>query len=60
MGSFFFYLGKFLQLGGLGTVTVALLIGIGEDNVTSELRHLLVGGVIFLAGYMIQKKGRIR
>ena len=60
MGSFFFFLGKFLQLAGLGTVTVALLIGIGEDNVTSELQYLFVGGVIFLAGSLIEKKGRTR
>ena len=53
-----FLLGKALQVSGMLTLGVALFVyGFGEENMNAELTWLLVGSVVFIVGYGIEKRG---
>ena len=50
-------LGKVLELAGLLTLGVALFVyGLGEQDMNAELAWLLVGSVIFLVGYVLERR----
>jgi hypothetical protein len=52
-----FALGKVLELTGMLTLGVALFVyGFGEKDMDAELGWLLVGSVVFLAGYLLERR----
>ncbi len=52
-----FMIGKALQVVGMLTLGVALLVyGFGEQNMNAELGWLIVGSIVFLAGYTLEKR----
>jgi hypothetical protein len=52
-----FLLSKVVQLIGLATVAFGLYLGLTSANaMTDELRLLLAGSLIFLAGWLLQKR----
>jgi hypothetical protein len=53
-----FMIGKALQVIGMLTLGVALLMyGFGEQNMNAELTWLLVGSIVFIIGYGLQRRG---
>lgn len=53
-----FLLSKTFQLIGMATVGFGLYLGVTEEHgMMQELRLLLAGSAIFLAGWFLQKKG---
>jgi len=53
-----FLLAKTFQLIGMATVGFGLYLGVTEEHgMMQELRLLLAGSAIFLAGWFLQKKG---
>jgi len=53
-----FLLSKVVQLVGLGTVGYGLFLGLKEEKgMMQELQLLLAGSVIFIAGWLLQKRG---
>ncbi len=53
-----FIIGKALQVVGMLTLGVALIVyGFGEQNMNAELTWLLVGSVVFIIGYALQRRG---
>jgi hypothetical protein len=49
-------IGKGLEIIGMLTLGVALFVyGFGEQNMTAELTWLLVGSVVFLLGYRLDR-----
>ena len=60
------YLARFLQLIGLLEMGFGLFTGVlqdlsaGEGGLVVNLRHALIGGALFLAGWLIQKSQRVR
>jgi hypothetical protein len=53
-----FLIGKTLQVAGMLTLGVALVVyGFGEGNMNAELTWLLVGSVVFIIGYGIERRG---
>ena len=53
-----FLLSKTIQLIGMATVGVGLYVGLtNEHGMMQELRLLLAGSSVFLAGWFLQKKG---
>jgi hypothetical protein len=51
-----FYLGKFLELNGLVLLGFGLLWGVVREDMKGELALLGIGVVIFLAGYLLERK----
>lgn len=53
-----FLIGKTLQVAGMLTLGVALIVyGFGEGNMNAELAWLLVGSIIFIIGYGVERRG---
>jgi len=51
-----YVVGKILEIAAMLTLGVALLVyGFGEDNMNSELAWLLLGSLMFLAGYVLER-----
>ena len=56
--SYAFVLGKILEVAGMLTLGVALFVyGFGEQDMDAELGWLLIGGVLFLVGYTLERRG---
>jgi len=52
-----YVVGKILEIAAMLTLGVALLVyGFGEDNMNSELAWLLLGSLMFLAGYVLEHR----
>ncbi len=52
-----FILGKVLQVAGMLTLGVALIVyGFGEGDMNSELGWLLIGSIVFLVGYLLEHR----
>jgi hypothetical protein len=52
-----YVLGKILEVAAMLTVGVALFVyGFGEDNMNAELAWLLLGSLMFLAGYVLERR----
>ena len=52
-----FILGKALQVAGMLTLGVALIVyGFGEQNMNAELGWLVAGSLVFLVGYVLQRR----
>lgn len=50
-------LGKVLELAGMLTLGVALFVyGLGEQDMNAELTWLLAGSLVFLAGYLLERR----
>jgi hypothetical protein len=50
--------GKTLEVAGMLTLGVALFVyGFGEADMTAELGWLLAGSIVFLAGYLLERRG---
>lgn len=50
-------LGKVLELAGMLTLGVALFVyGLGEQDMSAELAWLLLGSLVFLAGYLLERR----
>jgi hypothetical protein len=50
-------LGKVLELAGMLTLGVALFVyGLGEQDMNAELAWLLAGSLIFLVGYLLERR----
>ena len=50
-------LGKVLELAGMLTLGAALIVyGLGEQDMNAELAWLLLGSLIFLAGYVLERR----
>ena len=47
-------LGRFLQVLGMATTLVGLLVGINLSNARYELLYCFVGIIIFIIGYFVQ------
>lgn len=53
--------GKVLEVIGMLTLGIALLIyGFVEQNMSAELGWLLVGSLIFLLGYALERRSEKR
>lgn len=51
-----FYVAKLIQALGVAQVTVALVIGLSqEDSLTRELELMVVGAVIFYLGRLVER-----
>ena len=50
------YLARGLQLIGLAEVGYGLFIGVFEGDIGREIRFAALGGLIFLAGWLVQKR----
>jgi hypothetical protein len=49
--------GKILEVAAMLTIGVALFVyGFGEDNMDAELAWLLFGSLVFLAGYVLERR----
>src|SRR5262249_32420208 len=49
--------GKTLEVAGMLTLGVALFVyGFGESDMTAELGWLLAGSVVFLIGYLLERR----
>lgn len=54
-----YYLGRGLQVLGMGNLMVALFIGIAEEHgMGPEMILLAVGAVLFLLGRLLEGRGR--
>lgn len=52
-----FYVAKMIQAFGFADVTYALFVGFTQDNsMGRELKLMMVGVVIFLAGRLLERK----
>lgn len=49
-------LGRLLQIFGLLLLPIGLSMGMLRGNIALEVRLLLIGGVIFLIGWLISRK----
>ena len=50
-------LGKVLELAGMLTLGMALFVyGLGEQDMSAELGWLLVGSVVFLVGFLLERR----
>ena len=49
-------LGRFFQLIGMIMLPIGLMIGLIQDNVTLEVRLLLIGGAFFVVGWFMARK----
>jgi len=56
--SYALVLGKILEVAGMLTLGVALFVyGFGEQDMDAELGWLLIGGILFLVGYTLERRG---
>lgn len=54
-------LGKILELAGMLTLGIALFVyGLAEEDMNAELGWLLVGVVLFLVGYGLERRAGAR
>jgi len=52
-----YLVGKILEVAAMLTLGVALFVyGFGEDNMNTELAWLLLGSLMFLAGYVLEHR----
>ena len=51
-----FYFAKVLQALGMGILGIGLLIGMQQQDTTSELKMLAAGGVVFFIGWVVEKR----
>ena len=51
-----FYLAKFLEAAGIGTFLIAVLVAIQSPDLSAYGQFLPIGGALFLAGWLIEKK----
>lgn len=49
-------LARTLQLAGLIYMGYGLFVGLYEEDIGRELRLAIIGGLIFLAGWLLQKR----
>jgi hypothetical protein len=50
-------LAKALEIAGMLTLGVALFVyGLGEQDMNAELLWLLIGSVVFLIGYALERR----
>lgn len=50
------HLVRALQLVGLAVMGFGLFIGLYEQNIRLELRLAAIGGILFLAGWALQRR----
>lgn len=56
-GAVTYVLGRILEVAAMLTLGVALLVyGFGEENMNAELAWLLAGSVLFLIGYVLERR----
>lgn len=54
-----YLLGRVLEVIGMLTLGVALFVyGFGEQDMNAELGWLIIGSVVFLAGYALERRAR--
>ena len=52
-----YVIGKILEVAAMLTVGVALFVyGFGEDDMNAELAWLLLGSLMFIAGYALEHR----
>ena len=52
-----YILGKILEVAGMLTLGIALLVyGLAEEDMNAELGWLMVGSVLFVIGYAIERR----
>lgn len=51
-------LGRFLELAGIGVVTLGFLVGLSYDAIRIELTYLAVGSGVFLVGRFLERSRR--
>ncbi len=52
-----YVVGKILEIVALLTLGTALIVyGFGEENMVAELGWLLLGSMVFLAGYVLERR----
>jgi hypothetical protein len=52
-----YILGKVLEAAGMLTLGIALFVyGLAEADMNAELLWLLVGSLVFLAGYVLERR----
>jgi hypothetical protein len=52
-----YVVGKILEVAAMFTLGVALIVyGFGEENMNAELSWLLFGSLVFLAGYVLERR----
>ena len=50
-------LARILQLAGLIYMGFGLFVGLYEEDIGREVRLAIIGGLIFTAGWLLQKRG---
>ena len=49
--------GRILEVAGMLTLGVALFVyGLGEQDMNAELMWLIAGSIIFLIGYVLERR----
>lgn len=51
------YMAKFLELSGMSLLGSALYFGMVQDNMTMEVKLLMLGVIVFLSGLILEKRG---
>jgi hypothetical protein len=51
-------LARILQLAGLIYMGFGLFVGLYEEDIGREVRFAIIGGLIFTAGWLLQKRGQ--
>ncbi len=49
-------LGRFFQMIGMIMLPIGLMIGLLQNNVALEVRLLLIGGSLFVVGWLMARK----
>jgi hypothetical protein len=54
-----YVIGKILEVAAMLTLGAALIVyGFGEDDMNAELGWLLLGSLLFLAGYALERRSK--
>ena len=48
--------GRFFQLIGLILLPIGLVVGLLQSNVALEVRLLLIGGAVFVVGWLMARR----
>lgn len=51
-----FYLAKFLEAAGIGTFFIAIVAAVQSSDLSAYGKFLPIGAVLFLAGWLIERK----
>jgi len=51
-----YFIGRFLQLAGMVILPIGFYIGFAQDDVRTEVKLLVIGGLLFVVGWMLARQ----